>query len=543
MNWQNPFHFLGERAIDLHGLETPVRRVIFTTLAVILGFAVATATRPFIHGTPYIAGPGIPIAPLVAWISCFGASLSFFLIIAGGGRIQSRWRYAAFCPLLAVSVYFASLSAPFHVLGSSNLPFILGCWLPLPFVAAGMAALVFGPKLKLATFLVIVGTLLASFIATAIAFSIVVWPSFGPSMIYWMVGAGAILLTPALLVVGSDIAEIGCEAAEGLMKHVAGRSKLIEQARRHVILIVGALVAVALELGQGLGNPKGFSLTLIWVVLAAIAAGTATILIRKRQAALSLAPVKFWTMLLVSIAVQLVGTLSLVWYEPQPGIFNYDYAGHQFSLKLPAGMKPNFTSQMLGRGSVYDDANVGFLTGKHLPALAVLGVVRPPFAAPRPLPTINDVMDIRSLQKMPMALSALRSDGWRSGDFMVPSEIKDGNFHFFVFAREEPTPVITTDMNWYIACGGTESKAQQTLNMCWQAADSFASEMAVQNSRRAAFILDGIMWLAALAVGICIWWKGRRRSCAAGFRLLGILAECVARAHRLLCGRDRRAVR
>ncbi|HET7199095.1 MAG TPA: hypothetical protein VFI86_10530, partial [Burkholderiales bacterium] len=85
--------FLGGRGLRLGDLERPVRRVIFTTYAVLLGIALAIALRDSMGGEPYLVDPGIALPKVVAWVAAAGCCVGVIFLVSGAARARTRWRY------------------------------------------------------------------------------------------------------------------------------------------------------------------------------------------------------------------------------------------------------------------------------------------------------------------------------------------------------------------------------------------------------------------------------------------------------------------
>src|SRR3974390_2573997 len=93
-------NYLGDRAIDPASLEKAVRRVVFTTYAVLVGFAIATGFQAYLRGAGnYMAQPGILLPKPSVWLAGGGLAISAVFILAGAAHAKSRWRYLALTPV------------------------------------------------------------------------------------------------------------------------------------------------------------------------------------------------------------------------------------------------------------------------------------------------------------------------------------------------------------------------------------------------------------------------------------------------------------
>jgi hypothetical protein len=506
--------WIGERGIDLAELDGSVRRVIFTTYAVLLGLALATALRGF-FGTSgsYLAQPGVLIPKAVAWVAGAGAAMAMTLLFAGAAHARTRWKYFLIAPILLAIVVSVS-GGPNHVQPPLP-PLVKALFLtPLAFFAACVAVVVIGPRLRTRHVLAIMAVLIAAFAATLVAMSARIWSSFAPTALFLGLGIGGFCLYPALLVVGWDLAEIGVEGSQAAMARNANQPLLVQRLVR-IALIAGVLAAaLALHFAHGYAFWEGHILIGIWVAGLLAAAAIGIWLASRRPSGAVAGHLGYRQVMLLAIALSVLILSATQFKQPDTRFFVYNKA-HTFSIILPKGMAEDAKGHAPEKGAESDttDMRLLFLTdGKKLPNLAVAALVRPRFRHPGdPMPTLNELLNARSVSPITVQLSAPDTRGWRSG-IAQAHNLKSGKpLNFVFFKREVETETASTEADWYVICGTPARGLAKTRAMCEQVKRSFRPEVAARPSRKAAMVLDLVFFAAAAAAFALAAVRSRRK--------------------------------
>ena len=493
-------NLLGDRGIDPLGLETPIRRVIFTTYAVLLGLALATALRDgmAIAGV-YIAQPGVEIPKGVAWISAFGAALSVALMLAGAAHARTRWRYLLVAPIL-IGLAFTMLGGPHGQ--AKPFPTWVGLLFltPVIFLIASVVVTAVAPKMRTRWVLNWLLALVAGLFITILALSVAFWESYAPTALLLLMGVAAICLQPALLVVGWDIAEISDESGEHAMS-LLDRLPPIVQRGVHLALIAAALAgAVTLHLLKGYAFNHGRILIGIWIGILALAAIAAFSLAMRRPKTTTPGHITYQQVLVTAIIFTAI-FFALMSFETKDEDYFTHERGHQFSIKVPDGMAENpgmrFPTDKAVMDSPRTDVRVNFLTAGKLPNLTIFGAIRPPFRpGGEPMPSLNTIVKAGGLPPIQVKLSEPGAHRWRYGEGSVLN--KAGHtLHFLVYKREVDSGMNGTAMDWYVICGGGDADLVKMRAMCDKAHRNFFTTIFTKPSRPAAMWIDGLIFAVA----------------------------------------------
>jgi hypothetical protein len=496
---------LGERGLDLAQLETPMRRVIFTTYAVLIGLALSVALREQFQSPAVVADPGIPFPIVVVVIAAFVTVLALSLVVAGTAHVRSWWRYLLLAPLVAAIVVEAIVARP-----GPSLQMILATHVaPLLLAAGCIAVIVRAPRMRSGTVLWVTLVLFGTFAVGFTLLSAGPVPNFGPSVLCITLMGAVLFLEPALLVVGFDLAEIASETAAvslgrlGTSRGGGGTSQLV----RTGLLVAGIVVAswLQISLGDGLGDLE-LMLTAMWVAGLTGAAALFVLLARRRASpAHGHQALAYRYVMLAAIALFLIVSAGRAFTIPDDRYFNYAGA-HDFSVYVPAPLKPGGPATPTNPLDSISPVQVNFQSPRHRPpTVSIYGVAGSGRATPT---SVNQLADIPG-PAMPIVLGAPdEEDGWRRGMAVRPSNTANP-FRFVVMERDFPSSMPQLSMNWYIVCGDRQDKFEDVSILCERVRSSFMGAVRTRTSPALAAVMAAA--LACAAVGVLVLADVRRR--------------------------------
>ena len=500
----------GERRLRVSDLSPAVRRVIFTTYAILLALAVAAAVRERFAGHDVQTFVGYNLQSNVLLVGGALSTMAVALFLAGAGHARTKWRYLLVTPLF-VALASGVLATPRSFVDKSVASqFNWLTFLPVPFLGAAAILVWIAPRLKATTALFVsLGLAFVYFTAVCIA-TISMHPAYGPSVILAAMAFATYGLTPALLVVGFDLAEIGSESST-LGLRITEASAAVATVMRWGLPAIGIAVAFAIHFGLGYETSNGWALS--FVALLAITAAVVFGAMLRRSTPENAEHGKLGYLAVLCIAIALyVGQLLSGWvHEPRPGFLIYG-GERNFSLRAPDGMQELFhrvSQSALDPGWVYAE----FKTHGKAPSLSIMGVPRatPTIHSTQPR-SVNDLIHEPRLPIMPMPKEKrFGKDGWWVGQtWVTPSKT---TFNFVILHRPNNSLIASAAADWYIVCGGTTAQAKRIAKICYAAVRDFSTLIdspAVRPSRPAAMVFSGLFLVAA--AGALIWAALRRRA-------------------------------
>ena len=515
--------FLKGRALDLFRLDPPVRRIVFTTGLVLLAVAVGCAVREDFPG-PVVQLRDDYVLPIAVMLIA-GATTTFAvtLIVTGAAHARSRWRYLLLTPLalgLPV-VLLAALNTVDMQWSLTLLRTVIVAAIVVPVLCVSVAAF-FGARTHMMLLFKAVFAFTACCTVTVIAISYFVTANFGSSFILYMVVVVAVVLEPALLVVGFDLADIGSDATALGANFIERKGGALEHVARIAFAVLAVGAAAALFYFVRYRSAENFTAAWFvcagWFVGICVAIALTAILMARRRDLPAASHGPHYQYLLLVAAVVTVSAVALSFSsEPLLGLYSVNgLRGYSFA--PPDGLA-EFGAAWPMPGSVYEPrwpTRRMFAGENGWPLVAVEGLPRAPFAKPEDhFTSLNGMISRKDLSKIPIHIGSPDSDGWARTQ--ADAKDKSGKaFHFAILRREVPTQAVATDMDWYIICGDVSARIGATTSRCETLAASFKPQAREHPSRRLVLIFD-LLFFAAAAVTLAIVTFRGRRTDSAGF--------------------------
>jgi hypothetical protein len=473
---------LGGRGIDPARLDPPVRRVLFTTYAVLLGVALGIAFRDRFSLPVVVAEPGIALPLAVVLLAGALEALAVALLLAGAAHARSRWRYLAAAP--GIAAILATLAGANAVndftRGLSDVAGDLLVGTPIVFALACIAVVLAGPRMRTGqVFYWLVG-LCAGFYAALVALSFGVLPTYGPTALFFSLGAVTFVIVAPLFVVGLDLTEIGGAVASAFGRRIGAARWTQGRVGRLGLVALGVAVAIVLQL-LGYPSPAG-PMTVVWACLLAFGCGFAIYLARRPDggAAHPHAELGYLTVLGVALVLMVVTTTLPFAVKPDPRYFS-SVQPHAFSFAPPPGLKlrearvdptqgfapivvsfetpsPNGDFVRLQQGGVF---------------VAVVGRLRYPQGRFDPQPkALGELVPALAWFDVATPLGPKQADGWFDGEARPVDRDNGAPATIVVLEKQTPTPNGATNMNWFIVCAAGDRSA--ALGACEGVRRSFA---------------------------------------------------------------------
>ncbi len=501
--------FLGDRALDLVGLDSSVRRVIAAAYAVLLGLALATGLRGFLaSGGGYIAQPGILLPKAIAWIAAGGTFVAVTFLLSGFAHAKTAWRYIALAPVLLSGTlwYWAAPNGYVNGQFTGHLGLM---WAPIAFAAAMTAMVIFGPRFRTRYLLAGIATLFLGYATLAVVLSARFWPSYAPSILFVIVALGSMLLIPALLVVGFDFAEIAVDGAHSLASLVGNRPPWARRLFR--IALAAAAVATAVVLHAAAGQPA--AIIAAWV-LALVLGLTAQLALTQRVSFRgSHGHLRYQHVFYVACTILIAGTVASIWFqEPDKAYFNYD-KGRDFSMIVPPGFTerkeerrpptlPPAQQDLQYLVDAHADMRLMFWSNtKPFHNVIVLAIEHQQYRLPADPPkTMNELVDGATLTPpLHPQFERVAGDSWQKA--VVGAKTRTGKtLRFVMYKRAVYGQMPNTDVDWYLICGGAAQQFSQTDELCRRVKHTFhSSHLQMIPSLFVAIVLDLALFAGAAA--------------------------------------------
>ena len=417
--------FLGGRWLRVRELDAPVRNIVFTTFAVFLAVALATALGSRIGGPPldtfalFHFPQNIFIGGVVVVVA--GASL----LLAGAAHLKTRWRY----PMIAM-IMLAIFATRYAVPGL--LPdkiFYPLTWLPAPFVLAIAVLAWIAPRHRLTTVLLLSFAICAGFAASILAATFFFGPvrvtdtAYVPSIAYAVsvftvvMGAVGLAVTPAIMVVGFDAAELG---AEGVAVGLRFLPKFRGAALWLGLLLPAAGLALMAKMIFDFRDQRsaniGFMITLAVLIAAGCAVWLALARRRPHPGSGGHSELGYLPVLCVAICIFASTIVNLNFSENIPGYQRFD-GSRAFAVRLPDDVqKKHFQSAAhANQGTLAD-----FYFGPKSPIIGLNIVAAPEIGSSLPFYPLAALANQRNLPSKPVTLGAADRNGWQPGQVHLP---------------------------------------------------------------------------------------------------------------------------
>jgi hypothetical protein len=507
---------LGERRLRLAEMDTPVRRIIFATYAVLAAQAIGVIIREYIAGPILPAFIGTVFPRNILLIGVAASCMAVVMIVAGAAHARTGWRYLLIAPVLA-AIGICIVLEPSRFVDSAEASRYHGLmWLPAPFLLATISLVWLAPRLKTAKILLFSFALASTFVAAITTATLTMHAAYGPTVFAVMMYCAAAAVAPAVMVTGFDLAELGSEFILFGLRPVFVSPRAAAIARWSLPVLAMAAATYILYLSSFFRDSVLVNRTVVWGGLILLAAIIAFVVMRRRPVLEQSAHTELGYLPFLVIAIVIFsGVISVFFRETEPNRSAFGMA-RGFSLHVPEGMH---VRNYQFRTSMYDSrwTTASFYTGPghgRLPALYIVGVPQPTASIhPRQPRNVNELIDIPTgFSEIPLVLDGTAgSTGWRKGHANVTT-LSGRSIQFFMFKYENVANGTVEATDWYLVCSDKQVQAKTIDDICSRATQSFRFGVAAaleRSSRPAARMFSGL-FLAA-AAGSFLWATRRAR--------------------------------
>ena len=496
--------FFGERWLRFADLDAPIRRIVFTTFAVFVGVALAIGT------SKYIGGPVLPTFALFHFprnIFLGGvvmASVAIAMLLAGAAHLRTRWRY----PMIAI-IMLAIAGTRFAVPGVlPDRVYYTLIWLPLPFLLLIVALTWAAPRYRITVVLLASLAIIIFFALSIIAATFAFGTGNSSSTAYAvtvftliMLAAG-VAVTPAVMMVGFDAAELSTEGATKSLRFLA-RFRFGATLMRVVLPIVGLLLMykIIIDLKHFWPTNRWFILTLAVLIVTAF---LVFLVLMRRRAAFNSAThfnLNYLPVLCVAICICASEYANINFSERAPGYLIFG-GSRNFSFRQPDDVKK--TRSHLAT-SFNDTTTADFTFGPKSPIITLSIVGQPVFGSSMGFYSLGQLTAQGDLPKTKVPLGKPDDDHWRT------AEVPYYQYIFIVYGRRDSSDLGRKAGDWYVTCGGPQKQAQKLRDVCADVRNTFSisSSGGTRDSRPAMEGWSGL-FLAA-AAGLHFWAQRRAR--------------------------------